>query len=212
MVIQDKLTLYSLGVLSYVMTADEKNNTEEIKVLYEQLKASLSQLPLQNSTRPDLNVIRTQPTWERHNAIVSRLMELTGDDYLEFKIEGKNSQLGYFINLADLRQLQGELIAVIRTKYIPEEEAPFTGTPDTAININNSQSQTMHVQMLLDFGSLIEKKLTDLDPEQEKERTFLEKIKESLAQINDTNQLIQTILKTAREVGLTLAKLTTLLQ
>ena len=95
------------------------------------------------------------------------------------------------------------LVSRLYGKYFEAEANPLDGVPSTFIAQNQQQGQSVHVQMILDIQSTIDKKISDY-PEESKEKGFLQKLKGSLSSILNVNQLLQTIHKMAKEFGLNL--------
>ena len=75
--------------------------------------------------------------------------------------------------------------------------------PSTVINQHQSQNQTTHVQILLDFQSKIDEKIKE-HADGSKEKTFLEKIKGALSKVGNVTELFTLILRTGKDMGLTL--------
>ena len=75
--------------------------------------------------------------------------------------------------------------------------------PSTIINQHKSKNQTTHVQILLDLQSKIDEKIKNYT-EGSKEKTFLDKVKSVLSRVGSVTDLFTLILKTGKEIGLTL--------
>jgi len=177
---------------------------EEIRPLYSELQGYLSQAPA--ATEKWL-FIHDPSIWEQVNRIIDELSGITKSDYERFKMALAHGERS--LPLTTYRARLGGLISRLHGKYFSDEPAPFSGMPSTVITQTQQQSQTLHVQMLLDFQTRIDEKLRDLKPG-DKKRTFLEKIKAALGSVRDYANLLGLFLRTAQEVGLTLEELSAL--
>ena len=178
---------------------------EKIQPIYKELQGYLSQTPLPKEIN---DVITNSMMPEQFNNTIDELNNLSGKNYDKFKIFPDLEEPGYKpYSLMTYRQKIGGLIFKLHAEYFPKDNEPFSGTPKTIITQNQLQNQSLHIQMLLDFQSLIDRRIPELN-EGSKGKNFLEKMKESLHSVSSTIDLVNLILKTAGTVGLTLAELT----
>ena len=89
-------------------------------------------------------------------------------------------------------------------EYFPDEPQPFSGQPSTVVTQTNNQS--VQVAILLDFQSFIDKKLYSADLE-EKEKNFLQKIKDSLPNIKTSVELVGLVISIAKDLGLNIEQI-----
>jgi ubiquinone biosynthesis protein Coq4 len=93
------------------------------------------------------------------------------------------------------------LISKLHAEYFPDELSHLDGVPGTVMTQNQQQSQSVLFQMILDVQSKIDEKISNYK-DGSNEKSFLQKLKGSLSSISNVNQLIQTILKLAKDSGL----------
>lgn len=177
---------------------------EDIRPIYAEIQGYLSQAPTKERTSAiyDVNL------WEQANQVIDELSRVSGEDYSRFKMTPKLSgqSRSPFIEKDTYRAKLSGLISRLHGKYFSDEIPPFSGMPSTVITQTQQQSQSIQVQMLLDFQSKIDEKINHLKPE-DKERKFLEKLKGALASVRDYAGLIALYVTTAKEFGLTLKDL-----
>jgi len=182
-----------------------ENLRGKIRPIYKELQGYLSQIPLPE--KPN-DVITTPAVWEQLNSTIDELNACSEKNYDKFKISAVYHNEGYqHISLVDYRQKIGGLISRLHAEYFSDESEPFSGSPNTVITQSQQQSQSVNVQMLLEFQSLIDKKLPELK-EDSKEKTFLQKIKDSLPNIRNAIELIKLVLSIANDLGLTIEQAT----
>jgi len=180
---------------------------EEVRPIYSELQGYLAQAP---NTGDKINTaIYDEGFWEQFHNTINQLNEVTGKDYNRYKIEPLRGQMGLFIRTLTYCQKLGGLIARLHGEYFSDEVAPFAEMPSTIITQSQNQSQSLHVQLLLEVNDLIHKKLGTVQ-EGSKEKTFLEKIKASLSSVKDVSQLVSLLITTAQQVGITIEQLKTL--
>ncbi|MBU1046874.1 hypothetical protein KKH36_03805 [Patescibacteria group bacterium] len=177
---------------------------EKIRPIYSELQGYLSQapepIPGRETTSNGVEIV------EQLNSSIEELEEISGDDYSRYKENIKITKSGStrYFDLLSYRSSLGGLISRLHGKYFSDENPPFSGMPSTVINQN--QSQITYVQVLLEMQSKIDSKIPEYE-EGTRERSFLEKVKSSLSGISDINSLVVLILKTAKDLGLTLEQI-----
>jgi len=179
---------------------------EKIKQLYEEFQGYLSQAPAPQSTT---DVIGDESVWEQYNYCVDQLSKITGDDYKRFMITPISGYGSPFIRLIAYRQKLGGLISHLHGKYFPDDSPPFSGMPTTVINQSQQQNQSVQVQILLDIQSKIDAKMNQFK-EGSNEKTFLQKLKGTLASISNISQLFNTIFTLANQNGISLETLSSI--
>ena len=186
---------------------------KKIRPIYLQLQGYLKQLPPVNG---DYSTIETKETWGGYHATLKELGEITGDSYDNFKLEvkrggGDGPTSGYqYINLNNFRFQLGGLISKIYGQYFLNEKNPLDGSPSTVISSVQNQSQSLEIQIVLEMTELITRKLFEYQDEGP-EKSFLEKIKEGLKSGKSVTELINLILLTGKDLGLTIANMLSLL-
>jgi hypothetical protein len=174
---------------------------ENIRPIYSELQGYLSQAPASDKQY----LIGDPALWEQINETINELARVSGENYERFGLTPGQSGGGgkKFLDTNTYRAKIGGLISKLHGKYFPDEPAPFTGMPSTVISQTQQQSQSVHVQMLLEVQSKIDQKLPEFG-EGTKERTFLQKVKGSLSSIKDTMGLILLLVNVAKECGLSI--------
>ena len=81
--------------------------------------------------------------------------------------------------------------------------------PSTVIQQSQDQSQSVHIEFMLDVNNFINDRL-HAAKEGSTERTFLEKIRGSLNKVKNVSQLIPLIMQTAKEMGISIDQLSDL--
>lgn len=180
---------------------------EDIKPIYAELQGYLSQAP-SNDKANDLYDVNL---WEQANQAIDELSRVSAKDYNRFKITSQRTPRSRipFVNKDTYRTKLGGLISRLHAEYFSDEADPFSETPTTVMSQIQQQSQSIHVQMLLEFQDKITEKINQLEAGDNK-RKFLEKVKGALASVRDYAGLIALYVATAQEFGLTLKELSEL--
>lgn len=178
---------------------------DKIRPIYSELQGYLSQAPEATSGRE--RIYDDTSLVNQLNSSIQELEQLTQKDYSRYKeriqITVWNRGTRQFFDLLSYRSKLGGLISRLYGEYFSDESAPFSGMPSTIINQHQSQSQTTHVQILLDFQSKIDKKIKAYKDDS-KEKTFLEKVRGALSKVGNVTELFTLILRTGRDIGLTI--------
>lgn len=179
----------------------------KIRPIYRELQAYLAQAPLLTSNSDST---RDKILWSSFNNLIDELNKITGDNWSRFKVINiKHGQVNQrstpyeYISVFEYRTKVNGLVEHLYGKYFFDEQVPFSGMPNTVINQHQFQNQTTNVQILLDFQSKIDEKLNRY-VDGSKEKTFLEKIKSSLSKAGNVVELFNLILKTGKDIGLTI--------
>jgi len=179
---------------------------EKLRPIYSELQGYLSQAPA------DGTVLFEPSLWRQINQAVDELRSVTGNDYGRYKmteLEQAHGSSQQFMGSEAYRAKLAGLISRLHGQHFHDEPPPFAGMPSTIITQQQTQDQTTHVQILLDIESKIDEKLKAY-PDESGERTFLEKVKASLSKVSNVTELPIVILKTAKEVGLSVEQLSKL--
>ncbi|MCJ7663521.1 MAG: hypothetical protein MUO24_04705 [Desulfobacterales bacterium] len=181
-------------------------NKQEIRSIYSKLQGWLANTP----NDPKYPTTYDPEDWEQYNSTIVKLNELTVKNYDEHKLKPTRGGAGkLYITKDSYRQKLGGLIAQLRCEYSLDEVAPFAEKPSTIINLSQNQNQSVYVQLQMEVSNLINEKL-GMVQDGSKEKTFLEKIKESLSSVKNVSQLVTLFLMTAQQVGITIGQLKTL--
>ena len=174
---------------------------EKIRPIYSELQGYLSSAPNSSSDY----FWDDAAFWNRYNSAVDELSKITEEDFSRFKVIAEtipwNRETRRRINIKTYRSNLSGLISRLHGQYFSDEIHPFSGTPSTIIS--QSQTQTQHIQILLEIQSRLDEKLPGYKVGS-KERTFIEKLKTSLASVKEVGSLVTLILKTAKEFGLSI--------
>lgn len=178
----------------------------KVKPIYVELQSYSRNVPTQ------LTILQA-PIWEQYHNRIDELNTMTGLDYSRFKVSIKTDEFGYRnISKDEYRQQLDALISRLHVEYLSDEQPPFSSTPSPSpsmiVNQQQSQQQTMTVT-LLEVQDKINQKLSQTTDE--KEKTFLQKLKEQLGTISSVMQLISLILNIAHQTGTDINTVRTLL-
>lgn len=177
---------------------------ETIKPLYAELRGYLAQAP---SGAMEGSNIRESAFWEQYNECIEKLSSVSGKDYSRFKIDpirwGRDN---IFVPVTLYRQKLGGVISKLHAEYFEDEQDPLGVSPKTVISQSQLQNQSVFIQVILDTQSKIDENIPKY-AEGSKEKSFLEKVKSSLASVSNVVQLINLLLTTAKDFGLDIEKL-----
>lgn len=131
---------------------------------------------------------------------IDELNEVTGQDFNKFKVTIQHYESGRMASVVEIRTNLHGLIMRLHAIYFSDENAPFGGGPSMVVNQNQHQSQSQ-VAMLLEFQSLVDRKLSSptIQPE---EKNFLQKVKSALPDIKSGTELVSSVISVAKELGL----------
>ncbi len=177
----------------------EQNNREQIRPIYSFFQGCLSQAP-NNNKYP---IIQSSEVWTLVNEAIDRLTAVSKEDYGRFKLVPKRGGkvAGAWVATDTYRTTLGGLISELHGRYFSDEIAPFSGMPSTVNIQSQEQSQSVNVQMLLEVQRKIDQKIKEFG-EDSKERTFLQKVGDSLRCVKDAAGLIVLLANIAKECGL----------
>jgi len=176
----------------------------KIKIIYSELKGYLSQTPMSQQTS---DIFANDSSWQQYNEAINELSQITGENYNRFIIKPEHINGHNIVHIVSFRQALGGIINRIHETFFPDETPPFSGTPQTIIS--QSQSQSVSIQMLLDFQSKIEKEINHAKGDPKKEG-FLKRCKDNLRHVKDVNDLLKLVIETAKQFGLSVADLVAL--
>jgi|ERR1700722_8262523 len=176
-----------------------EEDKKKIRPFYSELQGYLSQAP----------TIQAKPylfgdeghEWEQVNGVIDQLNTITGKNYDRFRITLERDAENLSITI--YRTKLGGIISYLHGEYFFDEPAPFSGMPSNVIttNLNQQQSQQQTITVtLLELQSKIDKRLAETTDE--KQKSFLQKLKDQLPIIVTVSQLIQQILTLIHESGI----------
>lgn len=189
---------------------DTLKSKEQIQPVYSELQGYLDQAPNNSKVIPDEDI------WNQYNATIDVLASVTKQDYGRWRLEPLTYQLRNFKGVAVptsgiketvYRQKLAGLIAWLHGEYFADEPAPFASMPSTIIHQNQTQNQSVHVEVLLELSNLINDKMNKV-AEGTPEKKFLEKVRGTLSKVKSVSQFITLVMTTAKEMGITLEQLT----
>ncbi len=174
-------------------------NKEKIRPLYSEVRGYLTQAPVEK----DVGTVITEGSlWEQYNEALDLLNQLAGKDYSRFKIKpGPGYEGRGYTSVAVYRQKLSGLIATLHAEYFGDEPDPLGTSPGTVISQSQQQNQSVLIQMILDVQSKIDENMPKY-VDGTKEKTFLQKVKGSLAKVSGVVELFGLLLKNASELGL----------
>ena len=177
---------------------------EKIKPLYGELQGYLSQVPVPKEPG---EIAIDASVWNQYNHSVDLLNEISEEDFSRFKIQPSKGVYGEYIPILWFRLKLAGLILHLHRKYFSDEQAPFSGMPTTVIT--QSQQENQSVQILLEVQSKIDEKINQFK-EGSNEKTFLQKLKGTLASTSNISQLLNTIFTLANQNGISLETLSSI--
>lgn len=118
---------------------------ESIRPYYGQLQGILSQIPLPDDFE---SVSGRIDSIKFFNKVRSNIQEATGEDMSYYAVEVRNNEF----NIAEFRQKVHALIMYLHGKYFPKEKEPFSGSPQTIMNQNQQQNQTINQNRIYYFA------------------------------------------------------------
>ncbi len=182
-------------------------NKEMIRPLYAEIRGYLYQAPEAKAT---FDSIHNKDVWDQFNGVIKLLEEITEKNYSRFIIKPKESQVGDYVSVILYRQKLGGLLSSLHAEYFNDEVDPLHKGPATVISQNQQQQQTVHIQMILDMQSKIDGNI-DKYEEGSKEKGFLRKVKSSLSSVKNVIQLLSLLLNTAKDFGLNIQEVISIL-
>lgn len=178
----------------------------KIRPLYSEFQGYLSQAP-----KPSQEYgfyILDEVIWNQYNNALKLLYDETGKNYERFEVLPTRTQGGNpRVEITTYRQKIGGLISNIYGEYFSDETPPFSGMPSTIIN--QSQQQTVSVQLVLDIQSKIDELLPKVEDGSNKQK-FLEKFKSTLSSVSNVNDAIGKCMKFADEFGVNVKEILSL--
>ena len=178
----------------------DENKLKSIRGIYYEPQGFLKEAPRVEEGRI---AIFDSSIWELFNRTVDKLSMVTGRDYSEYKLvptSGHQSLKQYkHIKIETYRQRLSGLIGHPYSEYLEESVVdPIHNQPEVLINQFIQQQQAVSIQMLL-FE--IESKISKY-PENSKERTFLQRVKELANSGINLLQFITKLINLAKELGM----------
>ena len=175
---------------------------EEVRPIYEALKGLLSSAPLPEKA----GYLFEESTWNQYHKYVDRLNDITKENFNDYKLQILPDQdWGPKISVQEYRSQLNSLIMYLYGKFFHTDPQPFSGQPDVVVNNTQNQSQTTQIIMISQIQDLIDKRLYG-EKLEEKEKSFLEKVKENLPSIKTSAELIQMIIAIAKSSGMDLSQ------
>lgn len=169
----------------------------EIKPLYGELIGYMAQAP-------NITYMYESGLWEHFHGLIEQLNKITGNDYSRFKIRVYPGHDTPYVKGNEYRSNLNGLIMNLYSSYFSSENPPFSGSPQTIVNQNQTQNQEVSVTMIMEFQSFIDKQLYGNQSISETERSFLEKVKANLPSLKTAADLVSTIISVAKSLGLSL--------
>ena len=185
----------------------DNDKLQQIRVIYRDLKALLSQIPEARSANNGLTF--EQDLWMHLHRNIEKLNGLTGEDYNEYQVlpAPLRYHQGLFVHLTTLRGKIASLLAALQTKYLPDEVNPLNGLQNaTFIQQNQTANQSVQIYIVFEMAGLIERKLTEYEKDTD-ERRFLEKLKDKIRDIKSVSELLQATIATGKSLGLTIEQI-----
>lgn len=176
----------------------------KIRSIYAELQGYLHEAPEPGS------ITRNDFFWNQFNKAIDELSELGNKGYEKFRINPKTGQFGSYIDLSSYRGSLGGLIAKLHADYFLEESAPFGTLPSTIITTTQNQNQSVKIEIAVEMTELITNKIKQYE-EGSAERSFLERIRQGVKEGKGLIELVNLILKTGAEFGLTISTMAQLL-
>ena len=166
---------------------------EKIRPLYKRLCGYLSEVS---------DDFIKEDVWQRYNQTVDQISIVCEKNYTFHKIIPKalrNGHLSVYGN--SFRTTLSGLITELEATYFHDETQNQAYTTGIHISQNQQQVQTLAVQIVLEAQDLVYNRSTEYK-EGTTERTFLDKLKESLAGVRNATDLLKNALQIAKDLGL----------
>ena len=188
----------------------DDNIKSKVRPSYEELQGYLSQTPM---PQQPFDLCAEDDPWLQYNQAVEVLSKITGDDYARFLIEPKLMNGDKIVLLGTYRNKLGGIIGWIHATYFPNEDKPFSGSPQTVLSLNQdlslSQSQSQSIKMVLDLQIRIDEEITK-SKDDPKKLSFLNKVKSGLNHVKDGTDVLKLLLNTAKDFGINISDLSSL--
>lgn len=170
---------------------------QKVQPIYKELQGYLAQTPTAQQVYWNLN----SSYWNQFHDCIEQLNKITGEDYSRFRVTllPPTGNTPERIETYEYRTKLNGLIMNLKGKYFPEQSDPFGGSPSVVV----SQTQNTQITMLMDFQSLIDKRLYGGNLKSE-EKTFLEKVKAALPTVKSVAEITGLVIKMANDSGLDL--------
>jgi hypothetical protein len=177
-----------------------KQDLTEIRALYQEAQAFLSQLP---QPRQPMDYIAARQSWQNWNNLLESIQDTTGDNLKRYYVQPERGE--DLVRLVVFRGIVHQIINRLHAKYFHQEQMPF-GAPSSNITFSQSQSQTAYVQLLVDLVSVMDAKLQGYSPDSP-ENKWWASLKQKLGTAVTVADLVAKILGTAKTAGLDLETL-----
>lgn len=139
---------------------------------------------------------------EQFNSAVDELQSVTGEDYARFKVQIRTAHRTMpnrrYFHQNEYRTNVSGLVGRLHAKYFQDETDPLGTAPSTVIS--QQQHTQIQVQIAVEVTSAIEQALAK-NPS-EKEKSFLQAIKERLSTVKSAAGLIAMIATEAKAHGI----------
>jgi hypothetical protein len=177
---------------------------EEIRPIYAELRGRLLEAP--NDKQSPLT--NDSSLWEHHNQLVDELIQVTQGAYSKYRIAPRGPDELYYhpyVHIATYRSMLSGLVGRLHADFFSDEPSPFAGTPGMIISQTQQQSQTVHIQMIMEIQEQLIRSETRFT-EGSKERGFIDKakrfLKSAASGVTSAAQLMLLLLNVAKECGL----------
>ena len=176
----------------------QKESTEELRVMYEELKFMISGTP---QPGPGMFPIRATTVEHFHQILrtMNALTQSEGNLFDRFRFFHAYEEV-YNVPIADFRIKLMGVIGFVNQKFFPED-MPFSGSPGTIINMSQTAVQQVHQELIVNLTeqtALKSQKFEKGSPERE----FLDQLKESLKTIKSATDLVDSILNIGHKLGM----------
>jgi hypothetical protein len=179
----------------------DNEKQKQILALYEQLDSLLRGLG--DSTTGSRTV---GGPFYQYLKVIDELTKLTEQD-LEHFIPRYNDQKGdKACSTRDLIAEISGLLGWIRGNYLPDKQAHYLNTSSPANQIMINQEVNVTQSMIINITELLTARQDKFSPDS-KERNFIDKVKAGLASVKDAASILNLIIQTASQCGLSLAEL-----
>jgi len=179
----------------------------KVRPIYEELQGYLSQTPLPDK-QPYLNNARIG---DNLNSTIDELNQITKRNYDKFKIHIRRETNFTGSNTGEYRMCLNGLINKLHAEFFGGEVPPFSGSPSMVVKQSQQQTQSVQIKMIMDFQTIIDQKLYGGSDLKEKENTFLQKLKDKLPAISSMAELLSAALSIAKDLGLSIDSVLTLI-
>jgi hypothetical protein len=191
------------------MEVPMETTKEKIRPYYEELKSLLDTLPLPDEFNK--NRLGDFEPVSHLNVVVSLVSAIADEnlDRFRFPYEPQSSSIAPIPDsLSVLRGKINTLVGYLYGQFYKDEQAPFSGYPQTINTLTAMQEQTVKVDFRIELQTFLDQRLKDKEFQNDcPERNFIQKLKDVISKAKDAAEVMSAVFTLANKIGLTTATL-----